>query len=94
MRNSLKSLILENCGVDATQNPIADSKKLAGRKLEGNKFAQTQILPPNWPEMRPEEFSAAQFVELTRLIFQNKGSGTGEELQKKKVWRKQKHGVN
>jgi len=44
--------------------------------------------------MRPEEFSAAQFVELTRLIFQNKGSGTGEELQKKKVWRKQKHGVN
>ncbi|GMI51083.1 hypothetical protein ScalyP_jg2341 [Parmales sp. scaly parma] len=94
VRNSLKSLILENCGVDATQNPIADSKKLAGRKLEGNKFAQTQILPPNWPEMRPEEFSAAQFVELTRLIFQNKGSGTGEELQKKKVWRKQKHGVN
>ena len=57
---------------------------------EGDEFALAQQLPSDWVKKRPEELTAGQFVEITRLLY---GTADGEESPLgKKVWRKLKHG--
>ena len=98
VRNTLLKLAMEVCDGDkgaartllAQEPVIPESVKEAQRNAE--KFALTQSLPHDWLTKRPEELSAGQFVEITRLIF---GSHENEnEVFDKKVWRKLKHGTN
>jgi len=97
VRNSLKSTISDVCGGDDEKiKTIMECKEGASvesifwRRQLGNQFAQGQSLPESWSSMRPEEFTAAEFVELTRLIF---GEGEEDEVLERKVWRKKKHGT-
>ena len=55
----------------------------------GDEFALAQQLPSDWLKKRPEELTAGQFVEITRLLY---GTEAEESLLGKKVWRKLKHG--
>jgi len=97
VRNSLKEVIKTACGLDeervgeimaTTKGEI--SPVVEHNRRDGNLFASKQFLPENWASMRPEEFTAAEFVELTRLIFGSHEKGVLES----KVWRKKKHGAN
>jgi len=100
VRNSLKKLVLDLNGGDKEKAQITlDSAPLPLTQdtLEaieiGDKFAASQKLPVDWAKKRPEELSAGQFVELTRLVFNgNKLSNEYNGELGKKVWRKLKHG--
>lgn len=98
VRNTLKKLAIEACDGDkeaasallSTVPNVPPSVLKAQEELD--KFALTQVLPPDWNSKRPEELSSGQFIEMTRLIF---GSSNEETLEfDKKVWRKLKHGKN
>jgi len=99
VRNSLKELIRSLCDGDEEKmknildctSASEDVEIVANRKIEGNEFALGQALPADWAKRRPEEFTAAEFVELTRLIFGGLSTDTSDTLAKK-VWRKKKHG--
>ncbi len=101
VRNSLKKLLLELHNGDTEKvNFILDSgplpleQKTLEARERGDTFALSQELPKDWAKKRPEQLSAGQFVELTRLVFQTNKNDCGEEMQPlgKKVWRKLKHG--
>lgn len=102
LRNSLKKLCKEVAGGDndgaqailnAAPLPLPDSVRQA--REAGDEFCLAQELPHDWSAKRPEELSAGQFVELTRLIY---GPASGEIDSTvslgSKVWRKLKHGAN
>ena len=99
-RNSLKKLIqeifIEQNDTDTTVQEVLDRKPLPLPHLvveardQGDPFALTQELPDDWSSMRPEQLTAGQFVELTRLLF---GTTADENYDLgSKVWRKLKHG--
>ena len=61
-------------------------------KQTSNKCSVFLVKPFSHTWKRPEELSAGQFIEITRLIF---GSSDENTLEfDKKVWRKLKHGTN
>jgi len=98
VRNTLKKIAIEICGGDKdaanellSKKPVLPKSVMDAQK-RGDRFAMTQSLPDDWLRMRPEELSAGQFVEITRLLF-----GSTDELGlefERKVWRKLKHGSN
>lgn len=68
----------------------------------GDVVAMSQELPLDWSTRRPEELTAGQFVELTRMLYgpvavdvdeDEVGIGVRSQLGNK-VWRKLKHGSN
>jgi len=88
IRNSLKKLDgIDKELLDAPPVPLPES--VLELQAQGDEFALKQQLPTNWGSLRPEELTAGQFVEVTRLLFGNRQS---EELGRK-VWRKLKHGI-
>jgi len=98
VRNTLKKLAIEVCDGDkeaatALLNTVPEAPpSVLKAQEEGDKFALTQLLPPDWNTKRPEELSAGQFIEITRVIF---GGSDEKPLDfDKKVWRKLKHGTN
>ena len=58
--------------------------------------AETELLPENWMKKRPEELSALQFVEMTRIVFSGFPTTVSPDEMPlgHKVWRKEKHGAN
>ena len=98
VRNTLLKLATEICEGDKdAARAILDQtpslpKSILRAQEEGDKFSMTQALPEDWLKKRPEELTAGQFIEITRLLF---GSQNSEEIEfEKKVWRKLKHGSN
>lgn len=101
VRNSLKKLLLnEVCNGDKERtNEILNSSPLPltedtlGARERGCEFALSQELPVDWVKMRPEELTSGQFVELTRLVFQDVNvEESDDKALGRKVWRKMKHG--
>jgi Dimethyladenosine transferase (rRNA methylation) len=106
LRNSLKKLLMEVYGGDKEKvasildsEPLPLMKSTIEAREQGDTFALSQDLPKDWASKRPEQLSAGQFVELTRLLFhsdedkeviQNVSSDTPLG---RKVWRKLKHGM-
>jgi hypothetical protein len=62
----------------------------------------SQELPSDWSTRRPEELTAGQFVELTRMLYGPAAIDVDEDEVDigvrsqlgNKVWRKLKHGSN
>lgn len=102
LRNSLKKLLVEVYGEDREKiasildsEPLPLMKSTLVARESGDKFALSQELPKDWATKRPEQLSAGQFVELTRLIFHSNGNELEHLADKplgRKVWRKLKHG--
>lgn len=100
VRNSLKKLLLEIHNGDKDKaseilnsKPLPLSKTTLEARARGDEFALSQDLPEDWVKKRPEQLSAGQFVELTRLIFHcDDGREASDEPLGRKVWRKVKHG--
>ena len=100
VRNSLKKLLMEIHNGDKEKvssildsDPLPLSKQTLEARDRGDAFALSQELPNDWAKKRPEQLSAGQFVELTRLVFQRDiEDDTTDEPLGKKVWRKVKHG--
>ena len=101
VRNSLKKLLTEIYEGDKEKvQEILNSKPLPltaatiEARENGDKFALTQELPDDWTKLRPEQLSAGQFVELTRLIFHSEDTveSLNDQPLGRKVWRKMKHG--
>ena len=106
VRNGLKKLAIEVCEGDKERakalldsipsSPIsAEASKATEPVLDELGGAWLSALPDNWASKRPEELSAGQFVELTRLLFGPHDRVTKETSRPqlgKKVWRKLKHG--
>lgn len=104
LRNSLKKLLMEVYGGDKEKvdsildaEPLPLMKSTIEARGKGDKFALSQDLPKDWASKRPEELSAGQFVELTRLLFHSDDDEGIENISDqplgRKVWRKLKHGV-
>lgn len=100
VRNSLKKLLLnEVYGGDKEKvqsildsSPLPLTKETLEARERGDAFALSQELPRDWAKMRPEEMSPGQFIELTRLVFNNEGGDESVSTLGRKVWRKMKHG--
>ena len=76
VRNGLKPLVLavyEGDGDKVHQffdrEPMPLPRNVLEARDNGDAFALRQELPKNWASMRPEELSAGQFVEITRMLF-------------------------
>jgi ribosomal RNA small subunit methyltransferase A len=102
VRNSLKKLLMEIHSGDKEVvasildlDPLPLSEKTLEARERGDEFAMTQELPNDWATKRPEQLSAGQFVELTRLVFHSDDYGNDDVANEplgRKVWRKVKHG--
>lgn len=101
VRNSLKKLLTDIYEGDKEKvQEILNSKPLPltattiKARENGDEFALTQELPDDWTKLRPEQLSAGQFVELTRLIFHSDDAveSSNDQPLGRKVWRKMKHG--
>lgn len=100
VRNGLKKLAKELAEGDTERaqtmlnSPPLPLPDIVQQALDdGDEFAAKQQLPDNWATKRPEELTAGQFVELTRIFF-GPAAGPEDENQSlgEKVWRKTKHG--
>ena len=98
IRNTLLKLATEVCDgdKDAARTLLSQSavlpESVKEAQREGDNFSLTQTLPSDWLKKRPEELTAGQFIEITRLVF---GDNESENMAfDKKVWRKLKHGSN
>lgn len=102
VRNGLRPLALTVYGGDKEKvqqflcgRPCPLPKSVLEAQEAGDEFALSQELPGDWAKKRPEELSAGQFVEITRMLYGPSEGGEDVESQLgKKVWRKLKHGAN
>lgn len=102
VRNGLRPLALKVFGGDKERvrqfldgKPLPLPRCVVEARESGDEFASMQELPHDWAKMRPEELTAGQFVEMTRMLYgpADDGEEAGGELGNK-VWRKLKHGTN
>ena len=102
VRNGLKPLALSVFGGDKEKvqqflngEALPLPKCVQEAKEAGDEFAMNQELPSDWAKKRPEELTAGQFVEITRMLYGPfDGEGWETSPLRRKVWRKLKHGSN
>mmetsp|Transcript_19373 Transcript_19373/g.33239 ORF Transcript_19373/g.33239 Transcript_19373/m.33239 type:complete len:454 (+) Transcript_19373:142-1503(+) len=102
VRNGLKPLALTVFGGDKEKvqeflngSPCPLPPSVVEAQKAGDAFALAQELPADWAKKRPEELTAGQFVEITRMLYgPADGVDGGESQLGNKVWRKLKHGAN
>ena len=86
--------------LDGTPGPLP--RCVRELRDSGDVVAMSQELPSDWSTRRPEELTAGQFVELTRMLYGPAAIDVDEDEVDigvrsqlgNKVWRKLKHGSN